>query len=213
VRKLGVVAIVVVGLLSISQGIVLLASTGSFVLSVDVSRRIRFTSTAFFLGGVLAAFLLALVLIVYRHQLAEWLFDEDDVSVTIGAAELLRVGLIFVGFDLVVSAIPSLIIAVVSAYQARDVMGGGPVGGILTMLSANFGLPLVRLILGIATIWASPWLARVLLGSETAAVSEPAPPMEACPVCGAPFDPSDYREGVERRCSACHSSMDARGGD
>jgi len=116
VRKLGVVAIVVVGLLSISQGIVLLASTGSFVLSVDVSRRIRFTSTAFFLGGVLAAFLLALVLIVYRHQLAEWLFDEDDVSVTIGAAELLRVGLIFVGFDLVVSAIPSLIIAVVSAY-------------------------------------------------------------------------------------------------
>jgi hypothetical protein len=139
VRKLGVVAIVVVGLLSISQGIVLLASTGSFVLSVDVSRRIRFTSTAFFLGGVLAAFLLALVLIVYRHQLAEWLFDEDDVSVTIGAAELLRVGLIFVGFDLVVSAISSLIIAVVSAYQARDVMGGGPVGGILTMLSANFG--------------------------------------------------------------------------
>jgi hypothetical protein len=211
-RRLGVVAIVAVGLLALSHTLLLAlsmvgmfgaqlqgASPGKIVLGVGLS------GTAFAVSLLFGA-----GLIVWRHRLATRWFGDDDVSVGIDALMLLRVGLVLFGVTAAVDSLQWMVFSasqlVLTSAQEHGGAGEGWLGvwydGLGTVV--NQGL---RLAIAASLIWWSAPLASFLLRPSAPRRRGEAAGRAACPSCGAAYDPSEYREDADALCAVCHAPL------
>lgn len=211
-RRLGVVGIVMVGLLAISQTLLFAlsivgmsgaqlqgASLGKIVLGVGLSGTILVVSLLFGAG-----------LIVWRQRLATRWFGEDDISVGIDAHMLLRVGLVLIGAT---AAVESLQWMVFSAFELMLTAGGAHGGtgeGWLGVWYSGLGTVVnqgLRLAIAAWFIWWSAPLASLLLRPSAPRLRGQAAGRATCPSCGAAYDPSEYRDNVDALCVACHAPL------
>lgn len=216
-RRFGAVGIVMIGLWSLVGAVALVSST--FLLwrsesggSLDVPTVMVNLVALLISAGV------GLALIMGRDQLASRWFADTEDRISVEPLDLLRIGLVLTGLVFMLEGAQRAFFSTVNAIlQARSFGSGGDYGmGRLDLWSlglAPVGFGLLRLLIGWLVIYYSAKLAaflwnlspRVRMPVAAATVSIP---VATCPVCGAGYDPSDYREGVERRCVECHASLD-----
>lgn len=212
-KKLGVVAIVVVGLLSLAQAVALISLP---ISALRMDKDPRFPVVLAFVLSLLpliGSLVLGALLISNRQRLAERWFQDADVGISLDAVSLLRLGLIIVGVTLITDAIPlalkSVSGSIIQAAQDKFIQ---PLFGVLNQGLWGFlqGLvfPVVELGIGLLLIARSQPLANYLWADRT--VDEQASAaLPRCPACGTPFDPADYQGGMTMaRCSACKEPLD-----
>lgn len=207
-RKLGAVVLVVVGLLSIMQAIASIAFLPTLLSAASqsgVSHGLAKLYTGFAVIALILGVILGVVLIAWRRDLAARLFDDDGCVVTIDAPVLLRVGIVLVGLILAAEALPAALDAVASTLLQDDLVAGS--SGWLVWLS-GLGNPLLRLAVGLAMVWsARPLAAMLVRPARPAKTVASQSSLCACPACGAPYDPADYQQGIERLCERCASPL------
>ncbi|HTY25717.1 MAG TPA: hypothetical protein VMC85_21485 [Desulfomonilaceae bacterium] len=206
-RKLGVIAIVVIGLLALLQG-------WTWISYSITAIRADGTPQAFVLSllPLIGCLVLGAFLISNRELLADRWFQDADIGISLDAVSLLRLGLIIIGVNLIVDAVPSVLKSV------SDLIIQGAQGkfNAETLAWPNVGwgflqglvLQLIQLGIGLLLISHSQSLAAYLWLGRTVVEPE-APTLPQCPACGTPFDPNDYQEGTSiARCSACQAPLD-----
>jgi hypothetical protein len=221
VRKLGVVGIVVVGLLTIAQSLPLLLSGMSVFGYADQARVPAGLLSVFILPAVAAA-AFGVLLIVGRRRIASTLFDDADTELAIDATSLLRLGLILVGVVLITDAMPQLLFALVSpVLQSAQLNAAfGDPGAVSTSFwfdsLPRIAIQLVTVGAGVALVATSRALSGLLWSGRNSAAASAEPAGEdgemvvhSCPTCGTPFDPADYEGGLATpRCAECKQPLD-----
>ena len=203
-RKLGVVALVVAGLLSIGGAVSSIVSAGYLFSSGGPDTRVM---TAFWGLSTVLSLALGIALIAFRGSIARKLFGDDDLSISVDAGALLTVGTALLGISLVTEAVPAIVLSVSNALVQKAMMQDGPGPGLGLLLVDGVASGLTRLAIGAGLIWGARPISAYLMRPRGRAAATPIAP--TCPECGAPYDPADYREGVERRCAACHCPLDS----
>lgn len=212
-RKLGVVALVVVGLLTILASGALLGTALSLGGMMQGRSLPGLRWLVFQLAA--AAWLAAggALLIWKRYRFAERWFEDSEAGATMSAVELLRVAVIVVGLALIISGVPSLLAAFASpsVYSLMEPPGAGiPLARVLTDLALRALVPLTELAFGLLLIAYSEALAdRLWFRRPRRPASEQTGSGYACSACGAPFDPTDYRTDIAiARCVECKEPLD-----
>lgn len=211
-RKLGVLAIVFVGLLFLMNALGYTAFPIQLLL-YEMGTRQKVWSELAALVPVIGSATIGVYMIRSRESFADHLFGEDEHAPTVGVEDLVRSGLLLGGLYLMVQAVPTLVsqvgVAFVNMIQFTAISAGDSfvsgtdmrtmlfrsVPGILaTLMSFGIGWFLVarsRYVTG-----------RLVSGPPPDAIV--APRLEHCPNCGAPYDPLDYAGGLsEARCEEC----------
>jgi hypothetical protein len=213
-KEIGVVAIVVVGLLTLAQAVDLVSYPIATVIKMEGSPRFPFVSALVLsLLPLTGSLVLGALLISNRQRLAERWFQDADISMSLEAVSLLRLGLIIIGVNFITDAIP------LALKSASDwiVMYAVVDRTAATILGLNGGLwdlfhdpvrAIVELGMGLLLIARSRPLANYLWADRT--VDKPAAaPLPKCPACGTPYDPADYQGGMTiARCSECKAPLD-----
>ena len=107
-RNLGRIGIVLVGLLVIAQSTTLLYLPLSYIISSSpqpMPLRDGFLLMTPFAVGVL----LGLALVIWRNSFATRWFDDSDSEIRVEPLPLLRLGLLLIGMDVVVTGIDGLL--------------------------------------------------------------------------------------------------------
>lgn len=215
-RRLGVVGITLLGLMTLLQGV------GSFLSAFWVfgsGGDTKDMALAVVSGFAPVIFLVVagLLLIAYRERLAARWFADEPIDSSIDAAPLLRVGIILLGFYVALYAASSILVSaldpIVSSAKNRAAFGAG-FGEVKTFWDIAPGIAegMLRLLVGLALVWYSGSLAGWLWTHERAApVAREGDGMSLCPSCGAPFDPADYVPGSEARCVECGQPLSIGG--
>lgn len=139
-------------------------------------------------------------------RLADRFIDDEPLPSGVSETGLLRVGLILVGLALVVVSASGLVgtaVSMLTAEVMRRSMSLDEVGSVLQVSGGAGDLTwgLIQLFAGLYLVRSSSRLAeRLRSGRETR--STPATEA-ACPTCGSPYDPADYRDMSTARCSNC----------
>ncbi len=153
-RRLGVVAIVLAGLLSIIQAPGMLETVLSMVRDWEGVGRTNIGLVVLSVLPVLASVAVGAWLISKRQSLASQWFDDDAVGIAVGAPDLLRLALITVGVVLIATSVRSLFGvlagAIVQLYALSTASGFEAPDRNATLLSQLVPLmyPLVSLALG-----------------------------------------------------------------
>lgn len=205
-RNLGVVALVVVGLFLIGGAISSIASAGYLFSPGGPDASVM---TAFLGLSIVLALAFGIGLIAFRASIARRLFGDDDLGISVDAGALLTVGTALLGIDLVAEAVPRMVLSVSSAFVQHAMMQGGgePGVGLGLLLVDGVASGLTHLAIGVGLVWGARPISAFLTRPRGQAATTPA--ALTCPECGAPYDPAEYCEGVERRCAACHCPLDS----
>lgn len=202
-RKLGIVAIVLIGLWTI-------------VLAFAQAINKAWTAPEALGSLIFSAGLLAfgILLIFGRNWLADRWFQDSSLGASIDAISILRVGFVLIGVYLIASAIPVLsgvvlagfYVAIAQDSQPMNYFGYDPFiwegivrGSSSGIVSLGFGLLLIKRSAPLAD---RLWSGRKVK-ERTASISP------ACPSCGTPYDPADYSpDAAEPWCFTCHKPLD-----
>jgi hypothetical protein len=210
-RRLGVVAIVFVGLLALTASPSLLNHPLSAIRSDSPSVALMLFA---FLPAALS-FAGGLFLIIRRHELAAAWFDESPVDVVVDSVSVLRLVFIVTGVLILIQGAAALATSI--ATTAVMAANGGPapepggLGGLI--VSALPVLVFTAVTAGLAWLLVikSGALAQWLLRPRQPGPPRPAP-LPTCPSCEEPYDPSDYVGGSTRaRCAKCGERLPSDG--
>lgn len=221
-RKLGTIAIVWIGLVTLVQGVTLV---GAFLpvgqLMIDGTELHPLLAYLFAALPFIGSLTLGALLIMNRHRLARRWFDDTPIDISLDGTALMRFSLIFIGVVLFTMAILSLFGKFPRIYSmaTRSDLSWAISGATEPTLSDIFLTllrDLVQLGLGALFVMRSQPLAERLWAGRTAtpaeAGSDPAP-LSTCKSCGQPFDPEDYIGGlVIPKCSGCGEPLDIDAG-
>ena len=208
-RKLGALAIAVVGLAIIANALSMFGNSSWLFQSMSY-----LSDWLSVLGTLIGVALMAAFgywLIVKRESLAARLFDDSDLSLQVDAPSLLRVALIVIGILLLLVSAPRVIGIVssaitISASVSSPEYGFAPgtfpwweVVGSAVMIA-------IELAIGVLLVWRSASVATWLwnLGVLAEDVSSQ---VETCASCGAAFDPADYRDRSSALCHDCGAPL------
>ena len=199
------------------------AILGIFTLGSSVSILQGLLTIPFFaqefegkIAGLVLAYLFPFVLmvtagvylIVKRYRLAAWVvFDAQDGESEQSCTELPDLAFAILGLYLVVSTLPSLGSL---AGQLINLRAMESFQDFMPAFRANVGQylgTLAKLLIGgylflYARDVASWWRRRGPKQSAEACAT-----IHTCAHCSSAFDPDDYREGQERRCSVCKAEI------
>jgi hypothetical protein len=215
VKKLGVVAIVAVGLLSVLEAMALLRL--SITTLLEMYGRPRFAAVLAFLLSLLpfmGSLVLGAFLITNRQQLAERWFQDADIGISLDAVSLLRLALIVIGVIWVIDSILSVLKSVAGLIiQAASGRLMAETWGLTTRDLGAFlqdlVVPLIVLGIGALLLARSQPLASYLWVGRKVVVEPEEPALPKCPACGTPFDPAEYKGGmITARCSGCNEPLD-----
>lgn len=209
-RRLGVVAIVVVGLSAVVRAVSMLA-TNSFAFSMLFEDPSSWTQVIGFVVWSVLLLAFGFWLVIKRRYVAESLFDDDDVGIAGDPVALLRIALLVMGIMFVMQGVLGFVSAIGQSTwrQAMEQQFGAEIalspgaewGGGLSIV-----LALVQLAVGAFMLKSSrPLAQRLLSGRVVEAPDETCLP--ACPSCGAHYDPDDYRDMSTARCVECGSPI------
>jgi len=202
VRKLGAGALVVVGLLMLGQSLTNLGLPLSIVISAGAIGHLSRTLLILTFAPALATAVFGVLLIGMRRTLSRLWFDEAPVDVALEPVQLLRLGVIIIGLALLGQGILGVLQSLSSWAQGIAFGGALPAQALLGTLYTALPRFLILLVGAALIRWSAPVASRFWSGSTTSAA--PAEVHGAtCPSCGAPYDPADYRPGVERKCEMC----------
>lgn len=221
-RKLGAMAIVAVGLFALLQSLTAMSMLEFTVLELTESGpEVSFLKAGalLYLFQLLTLLAFGLFLIFKRHWIADRLFDDTNLDISLDAAPLLRLGLLLIGTFLIVQGIPVLLGVLASLINQRiyaqsiqkDI-------GIPVSLDRFAGIkdlvnPTVKILLGYLLIDFSKPLAARLLKDRNHAETENKD-LPKCAACGASYDPADYAGGIASpRCSECGKPLDLQAPD
>ena len=208
-KKLGVVAIVAVGLLTLVWAVEWISYTISTVKTYGNPQEFVISLLPF-----IGCLVLSALLILNRQRLAERWFQDGDIGISLGAVSLLRLGLIIIGVYLIIDAIPSALKSVSeSILQATQDRLIPPMflahDQLLWVYLQRLVFPAVELCMGLLLIARSQSLASYLWVGRKVVVEPEEPALPKCPACGTPFDPAEYKGGmITARCSACNEPLD-----
>jgi hypothetical protein len=179
IKQLGVVAIVVVGLLALVEGVAWISLPIKTIWTYGT--RQAFVLSLLPLTGYLV---LGALLISNREQLAEKWFQDADIGISLDAVSLLRLGLIIMGVYFVIDAIPralnsvsSWIIQAAEGKFDAETSAWSNQGWDFLLLLRWLVLPLIQLGIGLLLISRSQPLAGYLwLGRTVVELETPTPP-------------------------------------
>ncbi len=173
VRRLGVVAIVWVGLMAVLAGIAMMSLPVSFF---GTSNELDPTPVALYVAMVLpalAAFLFAAILILGRRSISEWLFEDEEIDLAADPARLLGPALAIMGVWIVSASLPELIaqfvillsnsLQMAASFQEIGGLGGSSLWDYLTQLTA----PVLETTIGVILIIRSSQLAGWMSQMQT----------------------------------------------
>lgn len=206
-RRIGTVATALLGLYVIANAITLVSNAAWLVHNFAEPDWSTAISVIVFIAAVLALAGFGVWLVVARSSISARLFEDDDVSSSIEAGDILRIGVILVGLTLLARGSVSVVngisymAAMASSAQSALETGAPPwwegIGGVV--------MSLIQVAFGGLFVWRSrrvaAWLWRV--DDPAGAVDLPA----TCPACGAGYDPEDYRDIEAARCEDCGSPL------
>ena len=212
-KKLGVVAIVVVGLLTLAQAVEFISYPVATIRMVGDPRFPFVLTFVLSLLPLTASLVLGALLISNRQRLAERWFQDADISMSLDAVSPLRLGLIIIGVNFITDAIP-LALKSVSGWiiqSAQFERLAATIFGLnqgLLVLLQDLVRPIVELGIGLLLVARSQPFATYLWSDRTVDESAVAP-LPKCPACGTPYEPADYQGGMTiARCSECKEPLD-----
>jgi len=212
VRRLGVVAITVAGVVVIAQGLALLPQSTWLLQAYTPLDRTTLLSFILYAVAVAVIVMFGGLLIVRREHLAARWFDETDADLALDALGLLRAGLIVVGVGLLMQGVTRLLAAASSTvsaftYQAMPEYGGLQVVD-WTSIAVHGLIGVVLFAAGALLMTRSdPFASRLWSGKTPQPESQRGG--STCPVCGAAYDPAEYRDPASARCDQCGSELNS----
>jgi hypothetical protein len=204
-RRVGELAVTVLGLWIIASAIESLAVSAGYVMQGFSE---AWASILVFLVFDAAFAGFGYWLISKRAWLAAKLFDESDLPFVIDTAALLRLGVVFAGAAMVATGVERLFSGAGTALQAASLRPDSPFYG---SVSVTQGLTwvvvgLVGLVVGVAFVRRSERVAVWLWAVGSAPKAQPTLPA-VCPVCGQGYDPAEYSDMAAARCNKCGASL------
>lgn len=211
-RKLAMLGMVLIGIMFLMNGVVYIAYpfsafSNGFKTGWPALVVAALPALAYLVGGAF--------LITRRAWLAGRFFPDEDAPLAALPVDLVRTGLVLVGAFMMASAVPSLFNLVASGVMQVTVFNSGQALTTADAWQEVWGT--VPGVLATLVSFAVGWFLVARSRSLTdRLLREPKPPAPApvvsgpaCPSCGAPYDPADYRGGlVTPRCPACGSPLD-----
>jgi hypothetical protein len=210
VRSLGTVAIVILGLAVMMAAVGLVANSFWMLQASSLDGTLALGSIASFFAGAGLLLVGGYYLVAKRHVLAERLFGVSDDTLVVEGQTLLRVGLIIVGVVWVLGSIPrwlSTLTMTLAFFSAQT--GDTYLYVTWPDLVSNAVAGAIELGVGVLFVVRSEAVASRLwdLGSARHKVQAPEPTALKCSVCGAPYDPAEYRDMETARCAKCGSML------
>jgi len=217
VRRIGVVAIVFAGLLALVEVPGLLSGITAVYRDPSdfaISRGVMLALEAL---PLVVALCTAVVLVRFREDLAARWFDDGMPETAVGPVSLLQIGVVLSAVFVLMTSVPNAILAVVYGiaqveWMQGDFASSGMSGAYLWLTSLGAAVaPIAQVVIAIIVILKAGDLSRWLMRLRP--VVEPTPvEQSACPNCGAPYDPADYKPGTRKLCTSCRSPL-GDGGD
>jgi hypothetical protein len=211
-KKLGVIAIVAIGLLAILQGTAFLGFAFPSDLFAARMDGIQLFNLAASVLPAVAALAIGSILIAFRMGLANRWFEDGEISTTVDAQSLLRVTLLATGVWALASAIPMLLGSLMTAF-AFGAGGYSQAAGVAQPFLdvAPRALPqLLQIAAGVLLIGYSRPLARRLWQGRARADETTVSSSSVCPSCGEPYVPGDYGDAENARCTRCKQPLTTR---
>ena len=207
-RSLGTVAIVILGLAVMMTALGLFANAFWILQALSPEGTFDLGSAAVIFTGAGLLFAGGYWLVAKRHALAARLFEETDVAIAVDGRTLLRVGVIVIGVVWVFGSIPRWLSAFT---MSLTFFSAGNEYLYVTWMDIlpNALAGAVELGVGLLFVLRSEAVAGRLwtLGATSSQVQAPESPVLECPVCGAPYDPAEYRDMDAARCVKCGSRL------
>ena len=209
-KRIGTVALVLVGIWALTQAILLLSFPLEQLINGGGPVR-RLVAVPVALLPAVAAAALGVWLIARRRELAARWFADDGPEVRLDGRSLLRAGILIIAL----ASLAGGVVALVSA-GARYLLYAGDRSGLgageaLRMVGSQLAAGACGIVIGLVLIAIASRLSR-RLWRESRRPPEPVRLEPAhCPHCGAPYDPTEYQQGgpFTPTCEECGEPLDA----
>jgi hypothetical protein len=208
-KKLGVIALVVTGLLAILQGTAFLGFAFTPELLGAKMDGIQLFNLASSVLPAVAALGIGFILIGFRVGLANRWFEDGELSTSVDAQSLLQLTFLATGVWALASAIPMLLGSIMTAF-AFGAGGYSQAAGVVQPFLdvAPRALPqILQIATGMLLIGYSRPLARRLWQGRATADATPVRSLAVCPSGGEPYVPEDYRDTENALCSRCKEPL------
>ena len=178
-RRLGQVAIVFAALLVLVQ--LPAMATAAFAVSAiwESGGPVSFALAGVALLPVLIALGMALLIIVKRRELANRLFDDEEIAISVDATSLMRIALVTLGVVIATQAISGFLYgvsnAITQAFSVGPAMAGnefGQLGAFIANISMAPVVSLVMFAIGLWLIRGSDAFAKRLCAAPTEVAAE-----------------------------------------
>jgi preprotein translocase subunit Sec61beta len=209
VKRIGSLALVLIGIWVLTQALLLLAYPLNVALYGSGGGVRRLVAVPVSLVPALAVALLGVWLIARRRQLSARWFDDDGPEVRLDGRSLLRAGLVLIGVSAIVAGIMALLNAAMRFVLFVEPPAEFGTEEALRGLAPELAVGAAGIVVGLLLIAVSRPLSRRLWsgGGMPPASLSPAP--SRCPSCGAAYDPADNEWGgpYPPTCDACGEAL------
>ena len=214
-KRLGVMGIAITGVVALVQGLALLTYPISALnIGGDLmwSWGVVLVSVISLVPSALC-FALGAFLIRRRERLAERWFADAEIPGLPAVGRLVRAALVIMGVWLLATSIPvaftylmNPITLLVPSYSGFE---NGPVAYVILRNVPGLIGRLIEIGIGAVLIARSTQLTGWLLRPRPLAAAAELSAIAACPTCGTPYDPADYRGGIAlAKCEECGETLD-----
>lgn len=215
--KIGTLAVALVGVIALLQGIGWLSYPFQVAAFSDLGWARTLLVSAASLLPSLAAFALAVFLFRRASRISDWYLPEE-AGPSVVSEDLVRAGVVLLGAYCFVQGVPGLVNSVISPVLSQWIQSASEIGGLmadwspkgLLLQSLRIALtPLAYLALGTVLLWKTDWVVGRALAFRPAPPKEVEPPKATCANCGAGYDPAEY-DGVFGTpvCEVCKQPLD-----
>jgi hypothetical protein len=212
VRRIGSLALVLIGIWVLTQALLLLGyPLNLFLFGGGDVRRLVAVPVAFL--PAFATALLGVWLIARRRQLSARWFDDEGPEVRLDGRSLLRAGLLLIGVSAIVAGVMALLNSATRVFlDAEPAFDLGP-GEALRTFAPELVVGAAGIVVGLLLIAVSRPLSRRLWSGRRMPPASPGPVASSCRACGAPYDPADYEWNgpFPPTCEACGAPLDVAG--
>jgi preprotein translocase subunit Sec61beta len=212
VKRIGSLALVLIGIWVLTQALLLLGYPLNLALYGSGGDVRRLVAVPVSLLPALAIALLGVWLIARRRQLSARWFDDDGPEVRLDGRSLLRVGLLLIGVSAFVAGVMALLSAGMRFVLYAEPPAELGAGEVLRGLAPELVVGAAGIVIGLLLIVAARPLSR-RLWSGGGTPPSPGPELSRCRSCAAAYDPADYEWGgaFPPTCEACGEALDVVG--
>ena len=210
-RRLGVIAIVIVGLWSLVQAVALLSMPVEILVFGGGSHS-KALSFGVLLIPAVGAVVLSVLVILNRRRLSERWFDDVPVDLSLSVVPLLRVGVALIGLGLIAYALPAFLGSITRPFLLSGPPSAYGLGYVWRTSVPAIVVEVAEAVIGVLLIAFSGTIAgRLWSGRPVKQIPAEPTELSRCPSCGAAYDPADYRGGhFTARCSVCGARLDVK---